>query len=657
MKNSKIIAQILKYKYLIVFVVPFLLYFNTVFYDFVKLDDIAIIENKQEVLSDIGNIKEVFITDAFLRDKGSFYRPLQTLTFMIESQIAGDSPWFYHLNNVLIHSANSVLLLWLFIVLGFNDKKGLVLTLLYSVHPLFTHAVAWVPSRNDLMLVLILVPSFIMFIKYIQTKNIKYLLFHFLLFLLSVFTKETAMAFPAVCLLYSYIYEKESNLNWASFFNKRSGLLILIWAVIILSAILARINTIGFSWTEREFGVNALLQNILIVPELLSKLLVPYNQPVLSNFDTINSIFGAVIILATIVWIILKKNKNWSMIIFGLFWFLIFIIPGSMYRHSYADYFYDYLDHRAYLPMIGIFIFLITMLPDKFFDFNKKIIAVILILILSASAALSIRQTQHYKDPIRFWFKAIKDNPYKAGFYLSLGKSLLKEDKYKTAQKVLLRGIHLMPHEKNFYLYLGEINFKLEEFEQSVKYLKQYLDIYPNDLDILKNLGGAYANMKKFKQAIQIWTESLEMVSDPNIKDDFLKNIVMVAGRTGDPVTAYNYALLLQDKPDNIADKYNAIVKYGEYLGSQGKINEAIGITNNAASLAPSQWYAYFVLGNLHLVKPDHQNAVKYWEKAVNIAPENINAYKALSYFYSEIKPNKEKKDHYDSIINRLNNK
>ena len=162
--NTRVVNVMLKYKYYIVFLASFILYFQVVFFGFVKLDDIAIIENKQDILSNISNIDKVFTTDAFLREQGSFYRPLQTLTFMIESQFVGADPWLYHILNSILHSVNCVLLLWLFIVLGFDKKKSFVLALIFAIHPLFTHAISWIPSRNDIMLVIFLIPSFIMFL-------------------------------------------------------------------------------------------------------------------------------------------------------------------------------------------------------------------------------------------------------------------------------------------------------------------------------------------------------------------------------------------------------------------------------------------------------------------------------------------------------------
>lgn len=657
MNKENLIASVMKYKYYVVFIVSFILYFQVVFFGFVKLDDIAIIEKKQEILANIENIGQCFTSDAFLRDKGSFYRPLQTLTFMIESQIAGDEPWLFHLTNLLLHAINSALVLWMFVVLGFDEKKSLILSLIFAVHPLFTHAVAWVPSRNDLMLVFFIIPSFVMYLKYIRSGKNKYLIYHALFFLLSVFTKETAMAFPGACVVYYFLVFRKKSRKKEQILSKRNLNTLGIWTGILLLVVYARVETIGIDWKSEEFGIGSLMQNILIVPEIFAKFIAPYDQPVLSNFDIITSIIGMVAILGLILWLFLAKNKNWGMIVFGLTWFLLFILPGSMYRHSYADFFYDYLDHRAYLPMIGIFLFLNTMIKPKTLDLKKKYIAIVLLLIIGGLSALSVRQSSHYQDPIRFWFKAIQDNPYKAGFYLSLGKSLINKDKYKTAQKVLLRGIRLMPQEKNFYLYLGEINFKLKEFDKSVKYLNQYLNINPDDPDILRNLGGAYANLGDFDKALNIWMNSLDKFDDPKLRNSFLLNIISVYSNLNNIEQEYKYSKMLELNQKTVKTFYNSAIRYGEYLMQRKRVDKAIEVTQEAVEVMPNNWQAYYNLGNMYATKGEVDKAVSSWNKAVELAPRVINAYQSLYRLYTEVVPDKKKAEYYKRKIQELNNR
>ena len=469
------------------------------------------------------------------------------------------------------------------------------------------------------------------------------------------------MAFPGVCLAYYYFIEYKSRNNKSklksknvSILNKYIAILLSSWFAIVILELLARTATIGFTWTSKEFGLGALLENILIVPEIFGKFFLPYNQPVLSNFNLATSIIGIIAILGLIIWLILKKKKNWGMILFSLSWFLLFLIPGSMYRHSYADFFYDYLDHRAYLPMIGMFIYFASILPRRLFDLNKKAIVITIGILIILLSGLTVRQSLHYRNPVAFWFKAIKDNPYKAGFYLSLGKSLMFKDRYKTAQKVLMKGINLMPGEKNFYMYLGEINFKLKEFDKSVEYLNKYLTINPSDLDILKNLGGAYANIGNYDKAMEVWLVAFNNTNDIVTQDEILINIVSLTIGIGRIENAFEYAQKLQLNNRTVKIKYEAYIRYGEYLRENGNIDDGIEITLKACSMIPNNWVAYYNLGSLYAINKNYYSALKNWEKVIELDPSNLKVYKSLLLYYTKINIDSKKAEYYKVKILEL---
>ena len=78
-------------------VIPFTLYFKTIHFDFSRFDDKDIILANYDTISDFSNVKEAFTHDAFMSQTAySFYRPAQTISFMIDAQIGGQQPWIYH---------------------------------------------------------------------------------------------------------------------------------------------------------------------------------------------------------------------------------------------------------------------------------------------------------------------------------------------------------------------------------------------------------------------------------------------------------------------------------------------------------------------------------------------------------------------------------
>ena len=140
-------------------------YFTAPGFHFIGFDDMEILKQRYFIIGDLSKIKLAFTTDAFLGTNTSFYRPLQTLSFMLDALVGGPKPFIYHLTNLLLHIAGSLCVFWLLVSLGYHRLSSLLLALLFALHPMFVPMVAWVPTRGDLLLTIFVIVSFVLFIK------------------------------------------------------------------------------------------------------------------------------------------------------------------------------------------------------------------------------------------------------------------------------------------------------------------------------------------------------------------------------------------------------------------------------------------------------------------------------------------------------------
>jgi hypothetical protein len=58
-------------------------------FNFIGFDDVGILKQRYFIIGDLSKIKLAFTTDAFLGTNASFYRPLQTVSFMLDAFIGG----------------------------------------------------------------------------------------------------------------------------------------------------------------------------------------------------------------------------------------------------------------------------------------------------------------------------------------------------------------------------------------------------------------------------------------------------------------------------------------------------------------------------------------------------------------------------------------
>src|SRR5882724_1430261 len=325
-------------------------YVRVLGFDFIGFDDTDILKNRYFLIGHLSNIKLAFTTDAFLGTSGSFYRPLQTASFMVDAFFGGAGPFVYHFTNLLLHTATSLCAFWLLLTLGYKRLHALLLSLLFAVHPLFVIMVGWVPTRGDLLLTIFAIISFILFVKSFRTGNPQLLLSHGVALFLAFLSKETAIAVPVLCFV----------CYWFEFRKKSSTKLLLkycvIWALTNGTWYYLRSFLHSGQLPGDSLCVTAFVSNLRMLPELAGKFFAPVNFQLVPLFTWLDTLVG-IIAMGLLIGIIIRAGQASNRRIhLGLLWFLLCVLPVMMFRNSDARYIFDYLYHRSYLPGIGLLI-------------------------------------------------------------------------------------------------------------------------------------------------------------------------------------------------------------------------------------------------------------------------------------------------------------
>ena len=339
---------------LLIAVAVLAVYTSALTFKFLGLDDVEILKHRYYIIGDISKITLAFTTDAFLGTNGSFYRPLQTVSFMLDALVGGSKPFIYHLTNLLLHIAASLCVFWLLLTLSYQRLLSLLLALLFALHPMFVPMVAWIPTRGDLLLTVFVIISFVLFIKYLRANRFALVLWHGVTFFLAFLSKETAVAVPALCLLYYYFELRKTKPR------KPIKRYFVVW--LIAGGAWYYLHSALHVVQGDEVGLAAFIQNLRIMPELLGKFFVPVRfqlMPLFRGFDTASGVIAAVLFAGLIARMGAWNDKK---VQFGLAWALLCILPVMIFRNSDAKYIFDYLYHRAYLPSVGLIIVLAELL-------------------------------------------------------------------------------------------------------------------------------------------------------------------------------------------------------------------------------------------------------------------------------------------------------
>ena len=604
-KNSNFINAVTNgiTPYCILAIIIFSVYFQTLSYGLTGLDDNTILSNANSLLSK-NNLFESFKLDAFLSPNGNvFYRPVQGLSYIIDASIGGTNPFYSHFTNLLIHIICSWLLFYL-IILFRNDKKpAFFFTLIFAVHPLFNQAVIWLPSRGDLLMTMFSLMSFITYIKFSGSKNYIYLIANIISFFLAVYSKEVAVLLPVIFLLYSYYNEK----NIKKVFSINTIFLTIVWGVIIIAYILMRANVVRISLNPANFGIMPFIHNLPVIPEFLSKFFVPYNLSVLPEFDIIPIAFGIIIITGLLY--LLIKNRNY----FGDFtyvyvgWFILFTVAALFFRHEHINNVYDYLEHRAYMPLTGILL-LITS-----FQFNLKKLnyfVPLLIMIFLIFTGITLSRSYVFRDSESFYTSAIDKGTKVALAYYNRGTIREKSNDNLGAFNDFNKAISLKNDYTDAYHNRGLVRKKTGDFAGAIKDFDTVIAMSPNDEIAYNNRGIAKNESGDIEGARMDYNKTIAL--KPDYIDAYLNR-----GNLWSKIKDYNNAMIDFKKClDMNPDYFNAYNSIGTLYGKQGNHKEAYKNFETALKINPGYLDAMRNLGSSMLNMGDKPGACKIWDKA-----------------------------------------
>ncbi len=136
---------------------------------------------------------------------GSNWHPLTWLSLMLDDQLYGLRPWGYHLTNVLLHAATTILLFLVLWRMTGDLWPAALATAVFAIHPLRAESVAWVTERKDVLSGLFFMLTLAAYLGYVRRpfSPARYLLV-LATFALALTAKLSVVTLPFVLLLLDY---------------------------------------------------------------------------------------------------------------------------------------------------------------------------------------------------------------------------------------------------------------------------------------------------------------------------------------------------------------------------------------------------------------------------------------------------------------------
>ncbi len=176
-------------------------YAQTCWFGFITIDDpYYAAENPRIQLG----LSQAGVAWSFTTIHDANWIPLTWLSLMLDTSLFGFRPAGYHLTNVLLHVANTVLLFAALLAATDSRGRSAFVAALFALHPLHVESVAWIAERKDVLSTFFGMLAMLTYILWAKRAKARWLVAAVLCFVASLMAKQTLVTLPFVLLLLDF---------------------------------------------------------------------------------------------------------------------------------------------------------------------------------------------------------------------------------------------------------------------------------------------------------------------------------------------------------------------------------------------------------------------------------------------------------------------
>lgn len=546
------------------------------------------------------------------------YNPLPIWTFAIEKRLIDfDKPYYWHLNNVLLHLMCVFLAYRIALLLGLGWQGALFVALLFGIHPMRVESVAWVTERKDVLFGVFYLGALLQYIKYKHDHNNTRWVWMTILFTLSLFSKIQAVSLPLSLMAIDYYMDQKWHFK--TVFNKIPFLLLSLafglYGIHTLKEFgsLATVDdTTNFNFIQRLF-VGAFSFFVYLI-----KWIVPFRMSPLYPYPNYFPwyFYPSMLIAPVVIYILYKTYKNETKsIFFGLGFFIVNIVFLLQILGAGQGYLADRFTYIAYFGLFFIagyyFDQVLRHQPQK-----SNIVYSIGGVFLIVFAFMTYQQNKVWENSATLWTHVLK---YYKNTTLPYGNraNYYRDNKmYKDALADYNATISMKDAQPQAYNSRARLFFDIAKDRDTLLLaLNDYnkaIQYDSTDGEFRVNRGATYARLGDIEKAIEDFNIGLKLKPDHAV--GYLNRSIMYQN-TG------RIDLALQDIESYLKlNPFNADLWYekGRALRLLQRSSEAIAAysealkykSNNAGLFLYERSRTYTELNQLNEAKADLQQAI-----------------------------------------------
>lgn len=520
-------------------IISLTVYINTFLMDFVWDDFQQIVYNS--LLDDVRFSFFRLFKENLNNNMPIYFRPLFTYSLALDTLMWGkQNPAGFHLTNILLNATVVFLAYFTLLKLEVPVVSAFVATAIFAVHPVHNEVVALISARNELLSAIFMLSSFLVYTLY-RTKNGVWQSFSALLYFFAMLSKENAIFFPVLLILYDKLY---SNITLKDALRRSTPFILSLVFYLLLRYIILPIP-FGFNDPLKERLVNF----VIAIVHYIKSVFYPINLKVLYDirptysYLILNVISFVLLLTLSFLLIIFKRDRR---ITFLLFFSLVILLPASnlfsLLRPATVA------DRYNYLPSLGI-IAIFVLLTEKLFMktegemiFTGKVFYTVIIFFLGIS---TLQRNWKWENYTIFAQEMVENAPMSPFAYNNLGISYTLANKHVEAEAAFKKTLELQPNHDGALYGLGRVYLEQGRFEEAVKCFKPVVISKPLFVDAHYYLGEAYRTLGLFHNAENAFLNAVKVNPEYYLAYGALGETYLIQGRYSDALKAFQSAVKL----------------------------------------------------------------------------------------------------------------
>lgn len=578
---------------------------------------------------------------AFRTFHASMWHPLTWVSHMLDCELFGLNPRGHHYTNVLLHTLNAVLLLWLLWRLTGDLWPSALVAALFAWHPFSVESTAWIAERKNVLSTFFGLLTLLAYTGYSQERSrvhshARGAKFHLapcyyalalFFFALCLMAKTMLVTLPCVMLLLDYWPLQRLppsgfglrhflRLAWEKwpFFLLVAPACVLTFLAESHGGLVARLERLPLDLRVcSAFRSYALYLWKAIWPLDLA-ILYPY--PPRAHLAFVGALAAAFLVAVTLL--VLRARRRYPYLLVGWLWFLGTLVPVIGFVQIGVQ---SMNDHHAYVALIGIYIAVAFGIKDLIARFQIGVVPTVAAagLVLGSCLVLLERQLGYWRDDETVFKHALVITEDNGAAHNNLGVALAKQGRRAEARTNFQEAIRVNPlwadpHNNlgNLLLYAGELEDALGEYTVAAR-------LKPNLPSARYNLGRVLAELRRFDEALNQLNEAARL--DPNYPWPHFEmaRILLKQGRDAEAIDQCRQALRIAPNDFQILT-LTARVLAAEENPTLRDGKTALVLAMRASTLSGEDPEALDVLGMALAETGDFTNAQTVASNAIQLA-------------------------------------